>query len=1204
MSTHKQHPWRAKIKKSRTEVEKQVTKLKQRIEPNLIPQSPMHTRMIVGCLGMGLVVLSWDIVQNWEKSYDQFTGSLSALIPVALVCWWSGALLLGRNNPKSWTLITMVVCVYLASNFWYNFSWTHLQQRIFWVRAGLCAIWLSLTAVLLYRIWFGEAIPNRTRGREVKFRSADSRSETENESDVETPWGSGPAQIKPVPGLSLEQWWGGAYSRPVEVAPPPPKGKIDNSLLFLASTKFLNCFTPAQFMEAYGRVEWEELKEGELLFTKGDDSKSGMYVVTSGTLGMYGPVNQATDMLICEFGKGESVGDLEIITGEARDFTCRATSSCSLIRVTRELFQELYSTILVSYVRTYLARQWRIADFVLTEFWRLTTNNPRESRYRVEALEHFFTPEEPLFCAMKKAYQASLKPATEEAEGTESDGGTQEEYEFIVIEAGELLFDVGACSEERMYVLLQGKMGLTYRGTKTRVEVGPGAVLGCLSYLASTSKKSSARAMSRCVFAVLTNAHFANPTPSLLAIVMAVVETMGPTLKQFSQLGLQRGWRRAGEILYHQGHQSEDFFIIVAGRARVVSHPKNNNAPVSVAHLVRDPRNFRHEVARGDSVGEVTFLAGKNAVHMASVIAIRDLDLVRVSRASFELIKTRHPDAVVKLSIVMGQKYARMTAGLDSPAMSDMRYAAEGVPLHNHETNAIVIALLPTTSANLAVFVPHLARALAIHGSTLCLTREKVDAVLGSGTTASIGEFFHRNHFSCWIAEQEEVHSFILLEVGREANAWSKMCVRLADLIMIVADAGDSPGVSTFEQATVWEESVASTVLCRKQLVLLHPKDTVLPQGTRKWFARRRLDTYHHVRVNDPDHYARLARIIANKAVGVVLSGGGARGLAHLGTLQSLHESHIPIDYIGGTSQGSLMGALYALRPIETAEDLEAYTAKVTELSQKMGSVLQLLADATWPIMSYFEGKVFGENISALLGADVQIEDLWIKYFAITTNVTKADQEVHRLGTLWKAVRGSMTLLSFLPPMQVNGELLIDGGYVNNFPCDVMRKTCQPRFVLGVDVENKAEPHLQNVTFYGNSLSGGWLLKQRLWNIFNPFSERVRVPRYSQLVQSLLYINHNRTVRNQLSARLMDLYVCPDLGDTQLLDYHKMTHIVELGANCARPLVQQFRTKNAHLLPPLVAPSIVEQPLNRWSSLSSLTTARPEEELKWEVHHM
>jgi len=95
----------------------------------------------------------------------------------------------------------------------------------------------------------------------------------------------------------------------------------------------------------------------------------------------------------------------------------------------------------------------------------------------------------------------------------------------------------------------------------------------------------------------------------------------------------------------------------------------------------------------------------------------------------------------------------------------------------------------------------------------------------------------------------------------------------------------------------------------RKDLVILHPHtDTATPpSGTQLWFNGRTLRSYHHIRMNVDADYARLARFLGGNSVGLVLSGGGARGMAHLGAIRALEDFGIPIDFVGGCSQGSFM---------------------------------------------------------------------------------------------------------------------------------------------------------------------------------------------------------------------------------------------------------------------------------------------------------
>lgn len=237
-----------------------------------------------------------------------------------------------------------------------------------------------------------------------------------------------------------------------------------------------------------------------------------------------------------------------------------------------------------------------------------------------------------------------------------------------------------------------------------------------------------------------------------------------------------------------------------------------------------------------------------------------------------------------------------------------------------------------------------------------------------------------------------------------------------------------------------------------RDLVLLHPPTSTSPHGTRFWCAARpSLHRYHHVATgyqepferrdasaaptgDEPptpmgadgesgakpssshrpvtfvqEHIDRLARYIAGKTVGMVLSGGGARGLAHLGVLTNFAEQNVPIDFVGGTSQGSFMAALYASQPYHHTLALQQMKVRVHALAESMGSIASLLTDATFPMLAYFAGRKFGLNISNILGLHTRIEDLWLPYFAVTTNLSQADMCVHDKGVLWKAVRASMT---------------------------------------------------------------------------------------------------------------------------------------------------------------------------------------------------
>ena len=243
--------------------------------------------------------------------------------------------------------------------------------------------------------------------------------------------------------------------------------------------------------------------------------------------------------------------------------------------------------------------------------------------------------------------------------------------------------------------------------------------------------------------------------------------------------------------------------------------------------------------------------------------------------------------------------------------------------------------------------------------------------------------------------------------------------------------------------------------------VLLHSQTEKHPTKTKLWFHGRQLQTYHHVRYDVDNDYARLSRFIAGQSVGLVLGGGGARGLAHLGVIRALEDSGIPIDFIGGTSQGAFMGALYANTLSSSA---------MVEPCKQFGSIFgffRIITGLTLPVLSWFHGGTFTKSIQRALGTN-QIEDLWIPYFCITTNMSSNDMDIHTVGSLWKYVRASMSVLGLLPPViDSDGEIMVDGGYVNNLPVDIMQTVCNPALIIASDVEDKDNSSFKDVYNYG-----------------------------------------------------------------------------------------------------------------------------------------
>ena len=147
---------------------------------------------------------------------------------------------------------------------------------------------------------------------------------------------------------------------------------------------------------------------------------------------------------------------------------------------------------------------------------------------------------------------------------------------------------------------------------------------------------------------------------------------------------------------------------------------------------------------------------------------------------------------------------------------------------------------------------------------------------------------------------------------------------------------------------------------------------------------------------------------------------------------------------------------------------------KARKWSYTMTSLWKQIIDLTYPATAMFTGGGFNQTIYDVFG-DKQIEDLWLPYFTVTTDITSSCPRVHRFGSLWRYVRSSMSLSGYLPPLcdPVDGHLLLDGGYVNNLPADVMRDVMGAETIIAVDVGSQDDMEMTN---YGDTLNGWWIL--------------------------------------------------------------------------------------------------------------------------------
>ncbi len=220
----------------------------------------------------------------------------------------------------------------------------------------------------------------------------------------------------------------------------------------------------------------------------------------------------------------------------------------------------------------------------------------------------------------------------------------------------------------------------------------------------------------------------------------------------------------------------------------------------------------------------------------------------------------------------------------------------------------------------------------------------------------------------------------------------------------------------------------------------------------------------------------------AQQKVGLVLSGGGATGLAHIGVLKALEEREIPIDYITGTSAGALVGAMYSsgyspeeIEQYVLSDDFQLMITGKTKSSQRFlireeelnASLIDLLftqnnfLKKSLPT-NFITSSFLDFEMLKLLGTTSasysnNFDSLFIPFRCVSSDITNKKSIVFSNGNLNEAVRSSMTYPFYFSPLRVNGDLLFDGGLYNNFPADIMYNDFNPDFIIGSNVSYNAE---------------------------------------------------------------------------------------------------------------------------------------------------
>ena len=529
-----------------------------------------------------------------------------------------------------------------------------------------------------------------------------------------------------------------------------------------------------------------------------------------------------------------------------------------------------------------------------------------------------------------------------------------------------------------------------------------------------------------------------------------------------------------GTLLVRQGDPSDELYIVLSGRFFVTL----DGRPGAIA-----------EIGPGEPVGELAFFGAGGRT--ANVVAARDSEVLLLTREAYRDVVQDVPGIVSGILASVAKRLAAAT-----PSAPVLRAKP-----------ARTIALFPI-GANGELpegFVEKLERALG---------RRNV-AIVSRKTMPDLGD---ERGLARFLAHVEERADLVLFAVERDSPATS-LCLNFADDLILVAPSEDREARAA---GPTDAERGASELFMREHraLILWRENADVPIAGTEAWLEDRDIALHHHLALDRPADFERIARFLTGDAVGLVLSGGGVFGCAHLGIAKALKDAGIPIDFAGGSSVGAAMaaGLSAGLDPDEILDRTEESFIKNRAMRR-----------VTIPIHSILDHRAYDAALQRNYGAR-RIEDLPVNWFAVSASLTHNRMRIHRSGLLWEAVRASTAIPGILPPfITKEGDMLVDGALVDNVPVNVMRAL---KLGPNVVVLFRRPGEARVAGGYASTPSRGALLRNLIFR-----RRRSDYPSMLSIIMRGMFLSSDSIQRMSSPG---DLFVTPGFApDIRLLDWRR-----------------------------------------------------------------
>jgi NTE family protein len=561
-----------------------------------------------------------------------------------------------------------------------------------------------------------------------------------------------------------------------------------------------------------------------------------------------------------------------------------------------------------------------------------------------------------------------------------------------------------------------------------------------------------------------------------------------------------------GELMYldsekeiiKQGDVTKDVYFLLFGRIIATIENKYGESILL------------NEISQGEFFGEMSLLSGD--LRAATLTTIKESILLKVSGENFERHLDKHPLTLRYINKILIKRLQKSNLSNNDTVFQNIC--------------CVQLGKLQETLQSIVLLKEKLFRTPKV-----CIVTK--EGALNNNLLQVEDDIADRQYkFINWVHDLSSQFDFIIYFCDEQDLEWSELCIRQADRIMLFGAKDLSTNLTPLESNIFLNKNIAAKI--EKNLVVSWSQNEVI-SGTERMLQNRHIKNVFHI-ISEKE-IDRLIRYFQGRSIKLVLSGGGARGFAHLGVYKALVELDIPVDFVGGTSAGSLMAGAMAMGWSYNTAKVNSYQALVKN---------NPLNDYHFPLVSFLKGKRFRNTLDKHFG-NTQVEDLISPFYAVASNFTKSKIEILNRGSLVFAINASMALPAILPPMVKGNSLLMDGGLMDNLPFEYMNSLAHGTNI-GVDLSTSKKRDLG----FDKIPSNLTLLKQKLFGKI-----KYKVPNISQIMMGTLTLASEEKVRN--NEKKFDLYIKPDVSGFGFLEWNNFDALIKCGYDTAYPILKKWK---------------------------------------------